>query len=66
VRAVSRSRRSRTAPDPLDELFRKLTLHEAIDEVRRDYCHLPAPQQRRAVARIIKKRVMTQLRRVPG
>jgi hypothetical protein len=56
--------RRRIQPDLLDELFRGLTLDQAIREVHRAYCHLPAAQQRRAVTRVIKNRVLAQLRRV--
>jgi hypothetical protein len=64
VTGVSRSRRSRIAGDPLGELFRAQTLDQAIAEVHRAYCHLPAAQCRRAVTRVIKNRVLAQLRRV--
>ena len=59
------TRRRRTAVEPLDQLFGCCTLDQAIAEIHRAYRHLPAPQQRRAGARIVKKRVLTRLRRAP-
>jgi hypothetical protein len=58
--------RRRPQPNSLDELFRGLTLDRAIAEVDRAYCHLPPAQRRRAVTRVIKNRVLAQLRRVSG
>jgi hypothetical protein len=58
--------RRRTQPDPLDELFRALTLDQAIAEVHRAYCHLSVAQRRRAVTRVIKSRVLARMCRGSG
>jgi hypothetical protein len=63
--AKSRHSRNGRVPSPLDDLFRGQSLNQAIREVRRAYQHLPPAQMRRCVARVVKHRVLSQLRRAP-
>jgi hypothetical protein len=65
--ATAKSRHSRNGrvASPLDDVFRGQSLDQAIKAVSAAYQHLPPAQMRRCVVRIVKHRVLTQLRHAP-